>query len=460
MPIVLFFFGGIKMDLLNDKIKKIYLKFLLSAFGSALITSIYGLVDMIMVGKYHGPSGSAAIAVVAPFWNIIYGFGLLIGLGGSILYSSKKGKNQNNDDPNEFFSISLALVIIISLVLWVIIAVFEKELLYAFGCTDDLYPLSSKYLIPVKFTVPIFLFTQFVSAFLRNDNDPFLATLAVIVGGVFNIFGDYFLVFTLDLGILGAGIATACGAFISLIIMSIHFFKKSNTLKLVKAKNVISKSINIVLYGNSSFIVDLSMGILTIIFNHQILKYFGENELAIYGVIINISTFVQCVSYGVGQAAQPIISINFGAKKYDRIKELLKLNIITSFLISIVMVFFTMLIPNSFINLFMKPTKEVLEIAPLIIRLYALSFIFLPVNVYSTYYFQSILKPNLALFISVLRGIALSGLLLIMLPKIFNSTSIWLAMPITELIVFLIVILFTYLSVKAFNKNLLNQKLA
>ncbi len=174
------------MDLLNGDLKKLYLKYLCASFGSALITSIYGLVDMVMVGQYHGPSGSAAMAVIAPVWNIVYSFGLLSGIGGSVLFSSSRGKG-NRAASNEYFAVAVILTSVFAVILWCGIAFFDESLLLLFGADDVLLPLAKQYLLPVKFTVPIFLFMQLVSAFLRNDSNPSLATKAVVAGGVFNI---------------------------------------------------------------------------------------------------------------------------------------------------------------------------------------------------------------------------------------------------------------------------------
>lgn len=104
------------MDLLKDDLGKLYRKFLIASFGSALIASIYGLVDMIVVGQYHGPDGAAAMSVIAPVWNIIYSFGLLTGIGGSVLYGVSKGKGSKK--ANLYFTSAVVLSAIISVVLW------------------------------------------------------------------------------------------------------------------------------------------------------------------------------------------------------------------------------------------------------------------------------------------------------------------------------------------------------
>lgn len=428
------------MDLLNGNLKKIYLKYLFASFGSAMITSIYGLVDMVMVGQYHGPSGSAAMAVIAPVWNIIYSFGLLAGIGGSVLFSTSRGKDIRAANANEYFSAAVILTAIFAAVLWHAIVFFEEPLLILFGADDVLLPLAKQYLLPVKFTVPIFLFMQLFSAFLRNDSNPGLATKAVILGGIFNVTGDYLLVFTFDMGILGAGIATVCGAFLSLIVMSTHFFSAKSTLKFVRPTRLLFKVKHIVTAGFSTFFIDIAMGILTMLFNRQIMRYSGADALAVYGIIVNISTFVQCCAYGIGQAAQPILSTNFGAQKPDRIRLLVRYNIISAAVVSGFWFVITMAIPKSFVYLFMAPTEAVLQIAPAIIRTYCVSFLMLPLNIYSTYYFQSVMKPLTSFTISVARGMVISGSLILILPVLFGGYALWAAMPVTEFVVAVFVV--------------------
>lgn len=429
------------MHLLEDKIQKIYFNYLLAAFGSAMISSIYGLVDMAVVGQYHGPNGSAALAVVAPVWNIIYSLGLFMGVGGSIIFSMIKGKDKTQEKAaNAYFTVALIGSVILSIIAWGGLILFEGPLLIFFGASNDtLLALAKEYLIPIKFIFPAFLFNQMLAAFLRNDNDPKLATIAVLAGGIFNVFGDLFFVFALKMGIFGAGLATAIGSIITLIVLLIHFFRKCNTLHFVKPCNFFSKFGKVSKNGFSSFFVDAAMGVLTIIFNKQIMKYLGSDALAVYGPIINISTFVQCCSYSVGQASQPIISMNYGAKKYNRIKGVLKYAIYTAIFFALFWTSISLLFPNMYIRIFMQPTPQILEIAPAIIRTYALSFLLLPLNIFSTYYFQSINKPQVAFLISVMRGMILSGALIMLLPLI-KPSLIWLSMPITEVVVAIYVI--------------------
>ena len=429
------------MNFLTEKIRPMYFKYLFAAFGSALITSIYGIVDMAMVGQYHGPEGTAAMAVIAPVWNIIYSLGLLMGIGGSVLFGTLRGQSEKNvKRSNEYFTAAVIGAAVLAAIIWISIIFFDKELLILFGAEDALLPLARSYILPVKFSVPSFLFTQLMSAFLRNDGNPGLATKAVLIGGIFNVFGDYFFVFTLNMGIMGAGLATAAGAVLSLLIMLTHFFGKKNTLQLVRPTDLLSKLKSITITGFATFFIDVAMGILTILFNRQILKYLGTDALSVYGIIINISTFVQCCAYSIGQASQPIISSNFGANQGNRIREILKYALYTTAAFSIFWTVVSLAVPNLYVHIFMSPTENILKIAPAIIRSYGISFLLLPLNIFSTYYFQALLKPSASFIVSVSRGTIVSGIFIYLLPVLMGGDAIWFAMPLTELIVAIYVV--------------------
>lgn len=430
------------MNLLKENIKKIYFKYLVAAFGSSLISTIYGFVDMVVIGRYEGPLGSAAMAVISPIWNIIYSLGLLLGIGGSVYFSNIKASN-NGEKENEYFTLASYGAIILSIISTIIFIFFDKEILMIFGASEDMIPLCQQYLLPIKFVIPTYLLSQVLASFLRNDGNPSLATIAVLSGGIFNVFGDVFLTFTLDLGMFGAGLATAIGNCIAVIVMCLHFIGKKNTLRFIKINHLLKKSKNIIIAGFSTFFIDVSMGIVTALVNNQIKRYSGDNALAVYGVIVYINTFVQCCGYSVGQAAQPIISSNLGAKQPARVKLTMRYAIISSIVFGIALTSLSMLFPKQIIKLVMNPTTEVLKLAPKIMCIYSLGFILLPLNVFTTYYFQALMKPTTSFLISVTRGAILSGILIMLLPALIGEIGLWLALPIMELIVCFIAIYFT-----------------
>lgn len=424
------------MDFLKDRIGTIYFKYLGAAFGSALITSVYSIVDMAVVGQYQGPQGTAALAVVSPVWNLLYSLGLLMGIGGSVVFSTLRGESgQNSKRSNEYFTAALMGVIALGILSWILIIFFDKELLVLFGAKGELLTLARRYVVPVKFAVPSFLFTQMLAAFLRNDGAPGLATKAVLSGGLFNVFGDCFFVFGLKMGIFGAGLATAIGSVISLVIMLTHFRSSKNTLRLERPSHLLIMLREISVTGFSTFFIDVAMGILTMMFNRQIMKYLGTDALSVYGIIINLNTFVQCCAYSVGQASQPIISVKYGAGQGQRIREVLKYALGTAVFFGVVWTVLAESIPLVFVRIFMTPDAEILRIAPEIMGRYGLSFLLLPINIFSTYYFQALMKPGASFVVSVSRGMVISGALIFLLPVVAGADSLWFAMPVTELIV-------------------------
>ena len=422
------------MDLLTCKIRPTYFKYLAAASGSALVASVFGLVDAMMVGQYHGPAGNAALAVFNPLWSIIYCLGLLAGIGGSVLFANARGR-KDEDTAQEYFTLSVVFGLFLSALALLGIGLFNEQMFRFFGADDALLHLAKQYLTPIYFAIPCCVFSNILSALLRNDGNPNLATKAVVIGGLFNAFGDYFCVFVLDMGIFGAGLATAVGQYIAIIVMLLHFVGKKNTLRFVRVSCAFRKLGNITVTGFSTAITDLAMGIIGVLFNRQIMKYLGTDALAVYGIITQVTAFAQCLAYGSGQAAQPIISQNYGAGQYGRIRECLKYGLLTSAVMGLVWTAAMLLAPNLLVSLFMTPTASVLEIAPGIIRVYGMSFILLPFNMFATYYFQAILKANISLLASVARGVVISGALIMLLPVLAGADSIWYSMLITEILV-------------------------
>lgn len=420
-------------ELLNGDVKKIFFRYLTAAFGSALIIAIYSIVDCAAVGRYEGPDGVAALATVAPIWNIIYSLGLLFGIGGAVLMGAARGSGDKQRG-DELFTCALTGAAVAAALIWLAVIFFDGPMLRFFGANESLLLPARQYMRCIKTVVPLFVFGQFLAAFLRNDNAPGKATAAVLSGGIFNIFGDYFFVFVCDMGIFGAGLATALGQVLSFSILVSHFFSEKCTLRLVRIKHFKEYTGRIVTTGFSTFFIDIAMGVLSLMFNNQIMCYSGAAALAVYGVIINISTLVQSCSYGIGQAAQPLVSANYGAGKTERIRQTFFWGMVTVAAMSVLWTAGTMMYPLPLVRFFMKPSQEVLRIAPSIMRSYFLSFLLLPLNIFSTYYFQSVMKPAASFVVSVLRGMALSGLLIYTLPAAGGERMLWFAMPVTELL--------------------------
>ena len=233
-------------------------------------------------------------------------------------YYKAQGKN---DKANAYFTLSLFLTSTIAVICWIGLTVFDDQLLRLFGADDILLPLAKAYLRPIQFVIPAYPFTQMLAAYLRNDNAPGFAAFATLCGGCFNIFGDLYFVFGLNMGIFGAGLATAIGVTLTIAVMVSHFFSRKNTLKPARVHGYIHKAKELVFNGCSVFVSEIAMGMIAMLFNRQIMNYFGSDALAVFGVIVQISGLVQCFTYAVGQAAQPIVSENYSVHNIERIRE-------------------------------------------------------------------------------------------------------------------------------------------
>lgn len=444
------------MDLLRDDVRKTYRRYLAAAFGSSFISTIYSFVDMIVVGQYQGPSGTAALALISPVWNIIFSLGMLFGIGGSVHFGMLRGEKDNMPGTeNRYFTSALYVTGTLSALIMTVLLCFDGAIFRALGAEGELLTLALDYFRPVRFAVPCYMLGQVVAAFLRNDNDPGLATAAVLIGGLFNVFGDCYFTFVLDMGLFGAGLATAIGSALTLAIMLTHFFKRENTLRLVPIRQLSGTVGCMIETGFSAFFADLAMGIVTALLNRGIVRYAGTDALAVYGVIVYVGTCAQCSAYSVGQAAQPLFSINFGARKWDRIRQTQTCAIRSVIVFSLFWTGVSMAFPEQIVRIFMDATPGVLEIAPTIIRIYATSFLLLPFNIYSAYYFQSIMRARAALWLAVARGLVISGGLILLLPLIFKATGLWIAMPITDAITFAATLFLTIRYTKTLEEGLL-----
>ena len=420
------------MEMTEKPIKPLYFKYLAAAFGSALVGAVYTLVDMAMIGQYAGPTGTAAITLVMPVWSFICSLGILTGIGGSVLYSNARGEGSIKK-ANAMFTAGVAATTGIAAVIWLLMLFFDRQLLALLGSEGALMDIGLEYLRPLKAVIPVFIFSQMLAAFLRNDNDPGLATFAVVFTSLLNIVGDYLLTFTFDMGVYGAALATALSNLISVAIMLTHFLKKKNTLRFVKPQRLLHTCGRILSIGFSVFFVDLAMGIMTMLYNRRILGLLNHDALSVFGAIASLTTVVQCCSYSIGQAAQPILSANFGAGKMDRVRKVLKYGIVTALAFGAFWTVVTLALPTTIIRLFMDATDSVLAIAPAILRKYGIGYLFAPFTLFATYYFQSILKARTSLGISLSRGLIIGGVMLYILPALFGPDSLWFAMPVAEI---------------------------
>lgn len=427
------------MDILRDDIKKLFRHYLAASVGSALVVSIYSFVDTIAVGQSVGPLGTAAIAALNPIFGLMVFLAVLCGVGGAVPMSVARGEGRE-EKAHAMFTSAVILMTGIGLLMWALVWIFHEEIFRLFGANDETMPYVMDYGMLLIYFFPAFIGSTFLSAFLRNDGAPDLAMKAVIAGGVLNIFGDWFLCFPMDMGMKGAAIATVAGSCLQVLIMLSHFFSKSCGLRFIMPSRPWKAFRRILVIGFGSGVLDLGTVVLAIIINNQIIRYGSVAALSVYGVVGTVGQLCQAVYRGVGQALQPLSSLNFGAGNRERIREAYRLSVISIAVISIAMTLTGELFPIEITKLFIAADAEVLAEAPMIYRIYFTAFLFMGMNVLSTYFLQSVMREKASMAVAMLRSLILSGALLLILPPIFGLEGVFAAIPAAELMVMVLAV--------------------
>ncbi len=429
------------MDLLKDDLKKLYLRFLIPSLGSAMVMSIYTLTDAIVIGKGVGSDALAALSLTTPLLCILMSMGILFGVGGSVQMSVYRGTG-NKEKANRYFTLSFFTLAVVTLILWLIYGFGMPVLLRVMGGNDTLYPYAMAYMRYINIFLPVAVFSNFMAIFVRADGDPNRAMAGVLLGGAANIVLDIVFVFPLQMGIGGAAFASVIGMVIQVIVGITHFFSSKNGLKFIKPKHVVSSIGQIIGNGIPSFFNEFANGFIVLLFNIQILKYCGDTALSVYSVISNCVILFNSLFTGVGQSIQPIIATNYGAGKWERIKKVKNMAFVTIIIMGGIFSASGILSPNGVCSIFMHMNAEMSAIAAKSLRMYFIAFLPMGINLLTSYYLQSILCVKSSLCISLLRNVFLSSLAILTFPLLFGGNSLWIVMPIVEVIVLVLSVVF------------------
>lgn len=429
------------MDLLKNNTKTLYRKFLIPSLGSAMVLSIYTLVDAVVIGNGVGADALAALSITTPLLCVLMATGILFGVGGSVRWSVSRGQGDEKA-ASQAFTAALFGVIAVTAVLWIIYGFFVKDIVRCMGANKVLYPYVMEYMRFIIYNLPAVTFSNFVAIFVRADTDPNRAMAGVITGGVVNIVLDIVMVYPLHSGIGGAAFASILGMTVQVFIGGSHFISKRNTLRPAKDLGAAMKVFGKVCQsGVPSLFNELANGIIVFLFNIQILAYLGTSALAIYSVISNVVILFNSLFTGVGQAIQPVTSTNFGAGRTDRVKQVRGMAYRTIIVMGVVFSALGIISPVGVASVFLHVTDKLAAIASYGIRIYFIAFLPMSVNVLTTYYFQSVMRTKESLMISVLRNIVLSAAGIIAGPIFLPADCLWGVMPVVEIIVFVLAVI-------------------
>lgn len=428
------------IDLLQDPVRRVFINYLVPSVSATMVTSIYILADTMMIGRGIGATGLAALNILLPMYSTFYGFGMMCGIGGSVLFGFSRGKGEEQE-ARGYFTTALILAAILAVLSAVLCNVFFEPLLNFLGCT----PSMREYAVPygrILMTVsPIYIFSCFLQAFVRNDGAPRLAMIGVVSGGITNVVLDYVFIYVNRWGMAGAALATVIGTVLTIVILCSHLFKKDNHLRL-GGEIRLRKCWDVLLNGMPSFIMELSSGVIMLLFNLQLLKYVGDIGVVVYGIISNVALVVTSLSNGIAQAVQPMISANYGAGNSGRIRESRDLGLAVAMAAGILFTASGFLIPVPIAELFLVPTEQIIAMAVPAIKLYSISFVVSEWNIICGTYFQAIVRPKLSMMVTLLRGIVLNSVLVFVLPAIFGVNGIWAVVTVSEIVTAVMVVFF------------------
>lgn len=425
-----------KGNLKSDNIAALFFKYLIPSVGGTLAYGVLIFIDTVFIGRGIGSLGLAALNLSLPVYTLV-AFGMMLGMGGATAASIDQGKGDFKKR-NQTFSLSVFLGIALSIVLSIILSLNLEWICRILGAEGETYELTYDYLNVITKTLILYIMPHVISSFIRNDKNPKLTMINLLVCAFFNIILDYLFIFVFKWGMSGAALATGIAQFMGLMTLLTHFKMPQNTLKYVKTKIDFTIIKRIITIGGSSFINEIAMGTIIFLFNYMFNKYLGENGIASYGIILNINLLIYLVFSGISQGAQPILSINYGAGLYTRVRETLRLGIKVSLVCGIFFYISLLIFRDPVILLFTRNNPAILEITKVGFPIFFLGSIFTGLNLALGGFFQSIGNGKIASIINIMRGFVLIALGLLILPKLFGVIGIWSAYLVCEVLTFIL----------------------
>lgn len=420
---------------MEKSILKNFIKYVSLNIMGMIGLSCYILADTFFVAKALGATGIAALNFSISIYSVIHGTGLMIGIGGATRYSILKSRNKDMK-ANIIFTTCMKLGVVIGIIFALIGILGTTPLALVLGADMTTLPLTKEYLSTILCFAPFFIINNIVLAFVRNDNNPNLSMIAMLLGSFSNIVLDYVFMFPFGMGMFGAAFATGLAPIISIGVLLIHFIKKKNNFKYIHSKVKFSYIRDIFGLGLSTFIVEVSSAVVLITFNLVILRLRGNLGVAAYGIVANIALVGISVFTGIAQGVQPLISKGYGLKNYELLGKVKNYALITSVSLALFMYLFMFLNSDSIIGIFnSEKNLEIAQIAKSGLRIYFIGFFFVGINIIMAMYLSATERTRDAFIISVSRGCVIILPLVILLSRIWNITGVWFAFVLTEYIV-------------------------
>jgi putative MATE family efflux protein len=438
----------------KEKVFTLLMKFSIPAIVGMVVNALYNIVDRMFIGRSKdlASSGLEAITIVLPIMLILMAIGILFGVGGSTLFSIRLGEKKE-DEAEKVLGHGVALLVIAGIIFMILGQVFLVPLLYLFGAKEEIMPYAVEYMRIIFFGASFQILGMGLNNFIRADGSPNYAMISMFLGAGINIVLDYVFIFIFKMGMAGAALATILAQLVSAI-WAVYYFigsKKSRTKLKIKYMKLDFKIVTtIVSLGIPGFLLQLANSLLNAVLNKSLLHYGGN--VAGMGIVNSVQSLLVLPVIGIKQGVVPIISFNFGAKKYNRAKEAVKLAISASTLVVVVGYIIIRVFPEAIIGVFNKE-PDVLEFGSYALVTWFLCAPVIGFQIIASNFFQAIGKAKAATFLTLTRQIIFLIPAIIVFPRLWGINGLLHAAPFADFLSAVITGICFYIGMKGLKEK-------
>lgn len=424
----------------EEKVTKLLVEFSVPAIIGMLVNAIYNVVDRLFIGHADGIStnGLAAMTVAFPIMMIMMAFAMLIGVGGSTQFSILLGRKMKKE-ADAYLGNSIVLMVVFSAIFMTLALIFLDPILSLFGASETVLPYAREYISIVLYGTVFQTISMGLNNFIRANGSPNISMISMLIGAIFNIIFDAVLVLGMGMGMAGAALATIGGQALSTVWGLAYFIRNKQTRLTLKCmKPDLRKMGKIIVTGIPAFVMNVVGSVLQAILNANLKTYGGDDALSAMGIVNSLQTFLVMPAIGINQGMQPIVSFNFGAKKYGRMQRTLFAAMISATVITTIGWLLSQLLSKTLVNLF-TTDDVVLEMGARFCRSWFLALPVVGPQIVGSNFFQAIGKPVIATFLTLMRQIIALIPLVIIMPMFFDLYGIPCAAPISDCITGIVV---------------------
>ncbi|MBR6632741.1 MAG: MATE family efflux transporter [Clostridia bacterium] len=425
--------------------------FTLPSIAMMVFTSIYGVVDGFFVSNFVGKTPFAAVNFIMPVLMILGTLGFMFGTGGGALIAKTLGEGKN-EKANRLFSFFVYVSIVLGIVLAVVSFIFLRPLAELLGAEGQMLDDAVLYGRIILCALPFFILQFEFQSFFIVAEKPQMGLYVTLASGITNMILDALFMAVFRWGIAGASAATALSQVLSGVIPLVYFSRPNTSLlRFVKAGFDSRALTRACVNGSSELMSNISMSLVGMLYNVQLLKYAGENGVAAYGVIMYVNMIFLAIFIGFSTGIAPVVSFHFGAKNNGELKGLLKRSFVIILISSVAMFIFAELLAKPLSAIFVEYDRELFEITVRGFLIYSFSFLFSGIAIFGSAFFTALNDGLTSALISFLRTLLFQIIAIIVFPLIWELDGIWLSVVAAEIMTVMMTLLFLAVKGKKYN---------